>query len=116
MSLVAGSILNAFFLFCIVAVLSMMVTYIVQLKGKLAKIIFENVCLFDKMHEGIIVVSQHDLSLQFASRPAIDLLLQQPNANFKRSIEILQHHPQTVSRQDLQKPIFEPIVLSVDSI
>ena len=34
----------------------------------------ENLNLFDKMHEGLIVLSEKERSLQFASQPAIRLV------------------------------------------
>ena len=37
-------------------------------------LIIENLKLLDKMHEGLIVVSEKDRKLQFSSRPASQLL------------------------------------------
>ena len=31
----------------------------------------ENMNLFDRMHEGLVVVSEEDQTLQFASKPAV---------------------------------------------
>ena len=36
----------------------------------------ENMKLIDKMHEGIIVVSEKDHDIKFANKPAISLLKQ----------------------------------------
>ena len=52
----------------------MTVTYIAQIRGKMNKLMIENLNLFNKMNEGIIVVSEKDKSLKFASQPAIRLL------------------------------------------
>ena len=45
----------------------MIVTYIAQIRGKMSLLMKENLNLLNKMHEGIIVVSEKDKSLQFAS-------------------------------------------------
>ena len=34
----------------------------------------ENLSLFNKMHEGLVVLRQDDFSILFASRPAVSLL------------------------------------------
>ena len=52
----------------------MLLTYIVQLKGKINKLMIENFNLFDKMNEGLVIISEEDKSLKFASKPAISLL------------------------------------------
>ena len=54
--------------------LGMVLTYIAQINGKIFKLLAENLNLLDKMHEGLIVISKKDKSLQFASRPAVALL------------------------------------------
>ena len=50
---------------------AMIVTYIAVLRGRLTKLMHENLTLFDKMSEGLIVLSKGDLVPQFASMPAI---------------------------------------------
>jgi len=40
------------------------------------KLIIENLSLLDKMHEGLIVLSEKERAIQFASNPAIFLLKQ----------------------------------------
>ena len=40
----------------------------------MSHLIKENVILFDRMHEGLIVISEADKRLTFASKPAIQLL------------------------------------------
>ena len=37
-------------------------------------LIIENLKLLDGMHEGLIVISENDLGLKFASKPAIEVL------------------------------------------
>lgn len=41
----------------------MVVTYIAQIRGKMSQLLIENLNLLNKMHEGIIVVSEKDQSL-----------------------------------------------------
>ena len=41
----------------------MVVTYIAQIRGKMSQLLIENLSLLNKMHEGIIVVSEKDQSL-----------------------------------------------------
>lgn len=64
------------FLFC--TMFSMAVTFIVKIQGKMSNLIVENLKLLDRMHEGLIVINKNDLSLKFASRPAIRVLKQLP--------------------------------------
>lgn len=63
-------------LFCFVSctLLGMVLTYIAQINGKIIKLVAENQNLLDRMHEGLIVISQKDKSLKFASKPAVALL------------------------------------------
>ena len=48
-------------------------------------LMIENVNLLDKMHEGLIVLSQADMSLRFANRPAVQLLKPDHKAGKKAS-------------------------------
>ena len=41
----------------------MVVTYIAQIRGKMSQLLIENLNLLNKMHEGIILVSEKDQSL-----------------------------------------------------
>lgn len=51
--------------------ISLIVTYIAQIRGKIGTLMFENLNLLDGMHEGLIVLSSDDnLTLQFANKPA----------------------------------------------
>lgn len=76
-STLTGALLNALSCFFILTVLSMLITYIASLKGRIMHLMAENLNLLDKMHEGLIVVSKDDLGLQFASAPAISLIKKQ---------------------------------------
>ena len=58
--------------------LSIVLSYIAQIRGRLAYIVRENINLLNKMHEGLIVLSESDSSLKFASRPAVQFLKQLP--------------------------------------
>ena len=64
---VIGKLLNSIFLFLICSIIGMVVTYIAQIRGKMSQLLIENLNLLNKMHEGIIVVSEKDQSLKFAS-------------------------------------------------
>ena len=61
-------------LFASLNLFCMLLTYIAHIKGKLVKLLNENLKLLDRMHEGLIVISEKELCLQFASRPAIAVL------------------------------------------
>ena len=52
----------------------MIITYIAHLRGRVVKIVEENLLLIDRMHEGLIVMTEHDKTLQFATKPAVNLL------------------------------------------
>ena len=43
--------------------LSMILTYIAQIRGRMVKLIAENLNLLDRMNEGLIVISAEDYSL-----------------------------------------------------
>lgn len=62
-----GKLLNSMVLFGIASIAGMAVTYIAQIRGKMSQILNENLNLLNKMHEGIVVVSEKDRILQFAS-------------------------------------------------
>ena len=65
--LVTAKILNSAVFFVVATVLSMTITYIAQIRGKMNKLMLENLNLFNKMNEGLIVISEKDKSLKFAS-------------------------------------------------
>lgn len=76
MMIIIQSLLDGIIIFIICSLISMFVSYLAYLKGKMSHLIAENLKLLDKMHEGLIVVSESDRTLQFASKPAIRLLKQ----------------------------------------
>ena len=45
------------FTYCICLVGSLQLTYIATIRGKMRKLMLENFALFNKMHEGLIVLS-----------------------------------------------------------
>ena len=73
-ALVIENICVSMLMFVTSTLLSMMLTYIAQIRGGMVKLMAENLNLLDRMHEGLIVISEKDYSLQFASRPAVELL------------------------------------------
>ena len=85
----------------------MLVTYIARIRGKLNNLIAENFNLFDKMHEGLIIISQKDYSLKFASRPATALLKQLPQTDaLKNEDYSLEQSESKIDENDLSKTIF----------
>ena len=66
--------LSIFYTYIICLVGSLQLTYIATIRGKMRKLMLENFALFNKMHEGLIVLSQADLRIHFASRPALSLI------------------------------------------
>ena len=54
----------------------MIITYIVRIRGKMAYLVIENLNLLNKMHEGLVMVSENESEkkLEFASIPAVRLL------------------------------------------
>ena len=57
----------------------MLLAYIARIRGKLSYLVIENMNLLNKMSEGLIVMSESDLSLRFASLPAVRLMKQLPS-------------------------------------
>ncbi len=60
MATVIGKLLNAGFAFCLITIYGMVLTYIAQIKSELVELMDENICLFDKMHEGVAIVTESD--------------------------------------------------------
>ena len=60
--------------FILLTTVAMLTTYIAQIRGKISYLVVENLKLLNKMHEGLVVVSETDMSLKFASLPAIRIL------------------------------------------
>ena len=63
----------------------MLISYIARIRGKLSYQAIENMNLLNKMHEGLIVLSESDLSLKFANLPAVRLMKQMPPKNMAGS-------------------------------
>lgn len=61
---------------CSSTILCLLLVYIAQIRAQLVRLLNENQKLLNKMNEGLIVVSEKDLSLKFASKPAISVLKQ----------------------------------------
>ena len=87
------------------------------------KLIVENLNLLDKMHEGLIVISENDRTLQFASEPAMRILRQKPETK-KTSAESTLSVDKTqltdisyfeIDQNDLHKPIFNLTTVSVSN-
>ena len=58
---------------CIV-LFNMMFTYVAIIRGKNNQLFDQNIKLLDKMHEGLIVVTEKDVEIKFANKPARHLL------------------------------------------
>ena len=71
---IVSRIALCFTVFMTSAIFGMAVTYIVRIQGRMSNLIIENLKLLNRMHEGLIVISEKDLALKFASRPAIKVL------------------------------------------
>ena len=77
----------------------------------------ENMNLFDRMHEGLVVVSEEDQSLQFASKPAVKLLMEQPVKDNNKSVSRCQSAVQDpISSEHLKKPMFRPLKVSIENV
>jgi len=62
------------FCFSVLTTMSMLITYVVRIRGKMGYLFFENINLLNKMNEGLIVVDESDRSLKFANIPAVQLM------------------------------------------
>lgn len=80
-SKIVGRMVDIFSVFALNSILSILLTYIAHLRGKMSKLMVENLNLLNKMHEGLIVVSEKDKIVKFASKPAINLLKQMHSLN-----------------------------------
>ena len=103
--MVFGKLLNGLFCFTICTILSMLITYIAIIRSRMSKLMVENINLLDKMHEGLVVLSESDYSIQLASKPAVHLLRQLPHeaadASKSKSSDNLQ-----IDDTDLERPLF----------
>ena len=58
-----------------------------MIKGQMSELMKENLNLLNKMHEGLIVLSEKDDSLQVVNKPALNLLNKIPNVDLSSSDE-----------------------------
>ena len=82
--MISGKIMDILICFLLMNVLNICLMYIVQIRSKLSQLIYENLNLLDKMHEGLIVLSRSDIELKLASRPAVRLINQLPEIDEER--------------------------------
>ena len=79
----------------------------------------ENFNLFDKMHEGMVVVSaENSLNLRFASKPAISLLKQKPESEVRSTFVVdgglsPDSREDRIGASDLKKKLFEPVSMTI---
>lgn len=52
---------------------SMIVTLVASLKSRITQLMKENSRLFDKMHEGLVIVAKKNLNPSFSNKPATAL-------------------------------------------
>ena len=99
---VVHGLLDVLVVFTVCTLLHAVITYIAMIKARLSELILENLGLLDGMHEGIIVISGKDESIEFANAPAVDLIA--PTRT-----------EETVDQQKdlLSKPIFTTTKLSI---
>ena len=71
---ISGKLFNSLFCFVFITIIAMLFTYVAMIRGKMSNLILENLNLLDKMHEGLIVLSQDCKVIQLASKPAVYLL------------------------------------------
>ena len=120
-SLIFAKILNTFFCFIVLTIMGMMVTYIAQIRGKLTSLIAERLTLFDKMHEGLILLDAIDNSLIMASQPAAHLLKkgyaqQQPQRLNESSFCGPQAARQELVEADMLVPLFKPQSVTINKL
>ena len=68
--------------------------------------------MLNQMHEGLVVVSEKDKSLQFASKPAMKLLMKESKLDDSKSLSI----SKTFDSSYLLKNIFAPTRVSLTNI
>ena len=67
---VQNGIFNAFFAAAVLIVISMAITYIAQLKGRITKLMLENTNLLNRINEGLIVLPQDRIYPTFTNKSA----------------------------------------------
>jgi hypothetical protein len=94
----------------VLTIMGVMITYIVQIRARLEKLVDENLNLLNRMHEGLIMLSGKDRKLFFASTPAATLLNQLPGMD---KPDEKGEKNAIVTEETLQKPIFELVEMSI---
>ena len=79
--MVIRKLLYTVFTLLLLVCTGVLIVYITQIRAKLVMLLIGNLSLFDKMHEGIIVLARKDKSLKFTSEPAVRLLKKQSSTD-----------------------------------
>ena len=69
-----SGLLDGVLCFSLLTIMSMLGTYVALLRGRMDRIMTENLGLLNRMYEGLIVLRTEDGKLSFASKPAIKIL------------------------------------------
>lgn len=101
--------------FIILTCINMVFTYVLQTRGRMYQLTVENLHLMDRMHEGLIVLTENDRRISFASMPAVRLLQQKANLSNIDTTEGINEclASDPLTQRDLLKPIFQPTVVSL---
>lgn len=65
---------NIWFCFSILTIIGALITYIVNIRGRLGYLFIENAALLNKMNEGLVVIDESARSLKFANIPAVQMI------------------------------------------
>ncbi len=57
-ALIFSKLINSMWIFVLLTIYGMTLTYIVQIKSQLVDLIQEKIQLFDKLHEGVVIVEE----------------------------------------------------------
>ena len=116
MGFVLYSLVPTLVVFVILNIFGIMLVYIAQIRGRLVQLLNENLKLLNKMHEGLMIISEKDLCLQFASKPAIAVLKQMPLKKGSQDISSTKDtSPILIDLKDLEKQIFKDSRVSVNN-
>lgn len=97
-----------FAVFTLCSLIGMLATYVAQNEGKMMKSVTNgNLDLFKNMREGLIVISEEERNLEFASRPAIALLKQLPKNKLEFSKSLDPALDTKIEQSDMHKPLFQ---------
>lgn len=58
--------------------INMVVAYLLEMRGYIIDLILENFSLIDRMGEGLLILNEEGDSIEFASKPAVQLLSELP--------------------------------------